>query len=148
MAQRQLGCGTALAVVFLAILVFSLFDREPLVAPPSAGSPEPRPAAPPTAAAPVGYQITRQAGIMTFVAVDPAQKDNEDVFRRAAAEICGMRTCQVNFWIGNAPSSIPMTDAQVDETLVIWNMNLTTGFRRWLVNCDATSLFALERECS
>jgi len=95
-----------------------------------------------------GYKITGQSGMMFFVAIDSAQKDNEDVYRLAVGEACaGKAICQVQFWIGNAPSGFPLTDAQVDSKLVQWQQNLNTGLRRWLVKCHSSNLFSKEREC-
>jgi len=95
-----------------------------------------------------GYKITGQSGVMSFVAVDAAQKDNEDVYRLAVGEACaGKSICQVQFWVGSAPSRFPLTDAQVDSKLVQWQLNLNTGLRRWLVKCGSSKLFAKEREC-
>lgn len=95
-----------------------------------------------------GYKITGQSGVMSFVAVDAAQKDNEDVYRLAVGEACaGKSICQVQFWVGTAPSRFPLTDAQVGSKLVQWQLNLNTGLRRWLVKCGSSKLFAKEREC-
>ena len=95
-----------------------------------------------------GYSITGQSGIMFFVAVDAAQKGSEDVYRLAAGKACaGKSICQVQFWVGSAPSRFPLTDAQVDSKLVQWQLNLNTGLRRWLVKCGSSKLFAKEREC-
>jgi hypothetical protein len=100
------------------------------------------------AAAGSGYKIAGQSGIMFFVAVDTAQKDNEDVYRLAVGEACaGKSICQVQFWVGSAPSTFPLTDAQVGSKLVQWQLNLNTGLRRWLVKCKSSNLFAKEREC-
>lgn len=96
-----------------------------------------------------GYRITGSAGIMHFVSVDAAHKDNEDTYRIAAATLCaGKAICQVHFWVGAAPKSLPMSDEQVASKLVHWQQNLNTGLRRWLVKCSTGSkLFAQEREC-
>ena len=95
-----------------------------------------------------GYKITGQSGMMFFVAVDPNQKDNEDVYRLAAGKACaGKAICQVQFWVGNAPTKFPLSDAQVSSKLIQWQLNLNTGLRRWLVKCSSSSLFAKEREC-
>ena len=95
-----------------------------------------------------GYKITGQSGIMFFVAIDAAQKNNEDVYRFAVGEACaGKAICQVQYWVGNAPSKFPLTDAQVASKLVHWQQNLNTGLRRWLVKCSSSNLFAKEREC-
>jgi hypothetical protein len=103
---------------------------------------------PSVSAAGSGYKITGQSGIMFFVAVDAAQKDNEDIYRRAAGEACsGKSICQVHFWVGSAPSKLPLTDAQVASKLAHWQMNLNTGLRRWLVKCKSSNLLAKEREC-
>jgi len=41
------------------------------------------------------------SGIMYCVAVNKAQKDNENIYRYAVAEACaGKAICQVQFWIG------------------------------------------------
>jgi hypothetical protein len=95
-----------------------------------------------------GYKITGKSGIMFFVAIKPTQKNNEDIYRLAVGEACaGKAICQVQYWVGNAPSGFPLTDAQVSSKLVQWQQNLNTGLRRWLVNCKKTKLFAKEREC-
>ena len=95
-----------------------------------------------------GYKITGQSGIMSFVSINPDQKNNEDIYRLAVSQACaGKKICQVQFWAGNAPSGFPMTDAQVNSKVVHWQQNLNTGLRRWLVKCGATSVFAKEREC-
>ena len=103
---------------------------------------------PMVAAASNGYQITGKSGVMFFVAIEPAQKNNEDTYRIAVGEACAGKTiCQVQYWVGNAPSGFPLTDTQVNSKLVQWQQNLNTGLRRWLVNCKASGLFAKEREC-
>ena len=95
-----------------------------------------------------GYRITGKSGAMHFVAVDVAQKDNEDIYRLAVGNACaGKAICQVHFWVGSAPSKFPLTDAQVDSKLVQWQQNLNTGLRRWSVKCSSTNLFSKEREC-
>lgn len=95
-----------------------------------------------------GYKITGQSGMMFFVVVDAAQKDNEDVYRFAVGEACaGKPICQVQFWVGSAPSRFPLTDAQVDSKLVQWELNLNTGLRRWWVKCSSSKLFAKSRGC-
>lgn len=96
-----------------------------------------------------GYRVTGQAGIMHFVSVDPSRQSDEDLYRLAVASACsGKAICQVQFWVGDAPTSLPMTDAQVDAKLVHWQQNLNTGLRRWLVSCKTGSkLFEQEREC-
>ena len=94
------------------------------------------------------YRITGNSGIMYFVAVSPAQKNNEDVYRLAVSEACAGKTvCQVQFWADNAPSKFPISDAQVKSKLVQWQQNLNTGLRRWLVNCKSSNLFSNERGC-
>jgi hypothetical protein len=95
-----------------------------------------------------GYKITGRSGIMFFVAVSTAQKNNEDIYRLAVGEACaGKPICQVQFWVGSAPRKFPLTDTQVKSKLVQWQQNLNTGLRRWLVNCNSSKLFAKEREC-
>lgn len=95
-----------------------------------------------------GYEITGYSGVMYFVAIDAAQKDNENVYRLAVAEACaGNPICQVQFWIGGAPAGFPLNDAQVDSKVVQWQQNLNTGLRRWLVQCGSSELFIKEREC-
>lgn len=97
---------------------------------------------------PDGYHITGLSGVMVFVAVDAARKDHEDTYRLAVADACARRPiCQVQFWVGNAPGGLPLTDAQVNSKIVHWQQNLDTPFRHWLVTCSATTLFANEREC-
>ena len=95
-----------------------------------------------------GYKITGRSGVFVFVAIEAARKANEDTYRLAVAEACaGKAICQVQFWIGSAPSRLPLTDAEVESKLVQWQQNLNTGLRRWLVRCKASKLFATEREC-
>ena len=95
-----------------------------------------------------GYKITGQSGMMFFVAIEASQKNNEDVYRFAVGKACaGKAICQVQYWVGNAPSKFPLTDAQVDSKLVHWQQNLNTSLRRWLVKCSNSNLFAKEREC-
>lgn len=95
-----------------------------------------------------GYKITGSQGVMHFVEIDAAQKDNEDVYRFTVGEACaGKAICQVQYWIGSAPNGFPLSDAQVESKLVQWQQNLNTGLRRWLVKCDSSGLFASEREC-
>lgn len=96
-----------------------------------------------------GYRVTGQAGAMQFVSVDASRKDDEDLYRLAVASACaGKAICQVQFWVGDAPTALPMSDAQVDAKLVHWQQNLNTGLRRWLVSCKTGSkLFEQEREC-
>jgi len=95
-----------------------------------------------------GFRITGQSGIMFFVEIDATKKNNEDVYREVVGEACaGKAICQVQYWVGSAPSGFPLTDAQVDSKLVQWQMNLNNGIRRWLVRCGSTNLFANEREC-
>lgn len=103
---------------------------------------------PTIASASDGYKITGKSGIMYFVSVDAAQKDNEDVYRLAVVNACaGKPICQVQFWVGSAPSKFPLTEAQGDSKLVQWQQNLNTGLRRWLVKCSSSNLFLKEREC-
>lgn len=96
-----------------------------------------------------GYHVVGSSGVVHFVSIDTAQKSNEDTYRFAVANVCaGKAICQVHFWIGDAPKSLPMSDAQVESELVNWQQNLNTGLRRWLVKCSTgTKLFAQEREC-
>ena len=95
-----------------------------------------------------GYKITGQSGIMFFVSIQPAQKNNEDIFRLAVSRACaGKKICQVQFWAGNAPSRFPLTDVQVNSKIVHWQQNLNTGLRRWLVKCNSSNLFAKKRDC-
>jgi hypothetical protein len=95
------------------------------------------------------YRFTGHAGVMHFVAVTPAAKNNEDTYRLAVAEACaGKPICQVQFWVSSAPKTLPMTDAQVASKFVHWQQNLNTGLRRWLVNCKkGGELFKSERAC-
>jgi len=95
-----------------------------------------------------GYEIKGRSGVMVFVAVDSSEAENEDVYRFAVADACaGKPICQVHYWVGNAPSSFPLSDAQVNSKVVHWQQNLNTGLRRWLVNCGTSNLFSNGREC-
>ncbi len=95
-----------------------------------------------------GYKITGKSGIVSFVSIDSSQKNNEDTYRFAVSKACaGKKICQIHFWIGNAPSKFPLTDAQVNSKIVLWQQNMNTGLRRWLVNCSSSNLFANKREC-
>ncbi|MFK8068322.1 MAG: hypothetical protein AB8D52_08755 [Gammaproteobacteria bacterium] len=103
---------------------------------------------PMSSAAGDAYKITGKSGIMYFVAIESSQENNEDIYRFAVGEACaGKAICQVQYWVGNAPSRFPLTDAQISSKLVQWQQNLNTGLRRWLVNCNKTYLFTKEREC-
>lgn len=95
-----------------------------------------------------GYKIVGKSGILHFVAIEKAQKDNENVYRYAVGEACaGLRICQVAFWVDKAPKSLPLTDEQVNAEIVRWQLNLNTGLRRWMVNCKVSKLFQDSREC-
>lgn len=95
-----------------------------------------------------GYTITGRSGVMYFVSIEASQKNKEDVYRFAVAEACIRQSiCQVQFWVGTAPSGFPLTDAQVESKTVHWQQNLNTGLRRWLVKCSITELFDAERSC-
>jgi hypothetical protein len=86
--------------------------------------------------------------VNVFVAIDAAQKDNEDVYRLAVGDACaGKKICQVLYWGGTAPKGFPLPDAQFESTLVQWQQNLNTGLRRWMVNCKKSKLFQDDREC-
>jgi hypothetical protein len=102
-----------------------------------------------TSVASDGYRVAGKVGSMRFVSIEPSHQSNEDVYRLAVATACaGKAICQVQFWVGDAPSTLPMTDAQVEAKLVHWQQNLNTGLRRWLVKCSTgTQLFGEEREC-
>ncbi|MGH1447902.1 MAG: hypothetical protein ACRBBM_00555 [Pseudomonadaceae bacterium] len=102
----------------------------------------------PTFADSSGYRITGRAGVLSFVAIDSAGINNEDVYRYAVAEACaGKPICQVHYWENNAPTKLPFTTEQVESKLVVWQLNLNTGLRRWLVKCSQSDLFRNEREC-
>ena len=95
-----------------------------------------------------GYKITGKSVAMYFATIDVAQQNNEDVYRFAVGEACvGKAICQVQYWIGSAPSAFPLTDNQLDSKVVHWQQNLNTGLRRWLVRCSVSNLFLKEREC-
>lgn len=99
-------------------------------------------------AADESYEVTGHSGGLFFVAIDPLSRNSEDVYRLAVGEACaGRRICQVAFWVGSAPSRLPLTDSEVVEELVRWQLNLNTGLRRWLVKCDSSGLFENQREC-
>jgi hypothetical protein len=133
------GCLTIFVVL---IVIGSLVPGSPTPESSSDG-PAPAPQTPPS-----GYTVAGRQGVMVFVSVDAASKENEDVYRGAVAALCaGKPVCQVQFWVGVAPSRLPFTDAQVAAMVVNWNKNTNTGLRRWLVNCKTSSLFSSEREC-
>lgn len=102
----------------------------------------------PVFAASNDYRVSGKVGLMTFVAVTPEQADNEDVYRLAMADACaGKPVCQVHYWVGRAPSSLPLTDEQVESKRAVWQLNLNTGLRRWMVKCEESNLFSDSREC-
>ncbi len=75
---------------------------------------------------------------MNLVAIDKDQESNEDAYRNAIAELCGVETvCQVLFWIEgtDAPRSLPMTDEQVETQIAQWQYNGNTGLQRLLWPC-------------
>lgn len=94
------------------------------------------------------YSVSGKAGLMTLVSVSPEQAENEDVYRLAVADACaGKPVCQVHYWVGQAPSGLPLTDEQVETKRAVWQLNMNTGLRRWLVKCEESNLFADNREC-
>lgn len=97
---------------------------------------------------PSGWQREHRAGDMHLVSVDPAQRDNEAVYRAAVASICEREAiCHVHFWVGEAAKVVPMSDAQVAARIAVWQQNNHTGLAQWLVRCNASQLFAAERKC-
>jgi len=85
---------------------------------------------------------------MHFVAIDVDKKNNEPIYRLAAADACaGKKVCQVLYWVGKAPSKFPLTYAQSAAKVAHWQQNLNTGLRRWLVKCSASNIFSKSREC-
>ena len=105
-----------------------------------------------------GYKITgninetRTQGTY-MVVIDTAYKDNEDVFRKAVANNCRIKShCSVHFWVGKirwaeGPSRFPLTEAEAESLLMVYNRNTYTGLNRWAVRCKATKLFSEERKC-
>jgi|SRR5690348_2037750 len=84
------------------------------------------------------HEVGKQ-GVMHFVVVDPAARDNQDVYRSAIAELCkGASICQVHFWSSDelAPHHLPMNDVQAGSQLAIWQYNSNTGRRSLRWRCD------------
>jgi hypothetical protein len=87
-----------------------------------------------------GWKLNGKQGIMNFVVIDRSQAKNQDIYRVAIAEICGIKPiCQVLFWTTgtDAPKSLPMSDAQVASKVAHWQYNSNTGLRRLLWSCKA-----------
>ena len=83
------------------------------------------------------YKVTGSQGVMNFVQIDKSAATNTDNYRFAVADICRMnKICQVLFWTDNAPSSFPLSDAQVNSKVAHWQINMNTGLRRWFWDCD------------
>jgi len=69
--------------------------------------------------------------------MDSAGASNTNNYRLAAREICGLKKiCQVLFWTKNAPSSLPMTNAQVNSKVAHWQIDRNSRLRRWFWDCD------------
>jgi len=84
-----------------------------------------------------GYTVTGSQGVMHLVQMDSDSASNTDKYHIAAGEICRLdRICQVLFWTANAPSSLPMTDAQANSKVAHWQINMNNGLRRWFWDCD------------
>lgn len=83
-------------------------------------------------------------GVIDVVVVDASQRRNKDVYRAAIGRICGQKLkqkidlCKVWFWPNEkiAPTSLPMTDAQVRAVLATWVYNGRSGDRGLAWNCD------------
>ena len=101
---------------------------------------------PMVAAANDGYKVSGHSGIMYFVAIDDDKKDDEDVYRFAVVDICDAKAaCQIQYWVGDAPSGFPLTQEQIDSKLVHWQQD--SELNQWIVNCKASDLFSKERQC-
>jgi hypothetical protein len=84
------------------------------------------------------HEVGRQ-GVMHFVVIDPAMRDNQDVYRGAIVELCKDAViCQVHFWISDkiAPRALPMNDVQAGSQLAIWEYNGNNGYRSLRWRCD------------
>lgn len=78
----------------------------------------------------VEYERMGGQGKMHFVYIEPAHSIGKISYRVVANEICrGERICIVMFWDDkySMPSSIPMTDAQVNSKVAHYNLNKNTS---------------------
>lgn len=84
----------------------------------------------------VKYERTGGQGKIHLVYIEPAPSINRASYREAVTEICkGERICIVMFWDDKTsmPSSVPMTDAQVDSKVAHYNLNKNTSLDRLLI---------------
>lgn len=93
----------------------------------------------PLSRAGAGWMVLGSQGSTVFVYVDPAAERNQDVYRDASVEICGMLSCKALFWSDKAmvPTALPMTDAQVDSQIAQWTYNANNGHRSLSWSCKS-----------
>jgi hypothetical protein len=84
----------------------------------------------------VKYERVSGQGKVHFVYVETTPSINKAAYREIANKVCkGERICIVMFWDDKSsmPSSIPMTDAQVNSKVAHYNLNKNTGLERVLI---------------
>jgi hypothetical protein len=84
----------------------------------------------------VKYERIGGQGKVHFVYIEPSPSINKNSYREVADIICEReRICIVMFWNerNSMPSSIPMTDAQVNSKVAHYNLNKNTGVDRVLI---------------
>jgi hypothetical protein len=75
------------------------------------------------------YEVVGSQGMVHFV-VPKTGSANRTGLESIVREICsGLSHCQVMFWLDSASAarSLPMTDAQVNSTYAVYNINTSTG---------------------
>jgi hypothetical protein len=82
------------------------------------------------------YNLLGTQGLYYFVVIDKGLDSDRSALKNISDEICkGKTICSVLFWDdkSKAASSIPMTDAQVNEKIAQYNLNKNTSLDRLLV---------------
>jgi len=95
-----------------------------------------------TARAIESWELVHSQGVMHFVYISAPDWKNQDYYRLAIGTLCARkRICQVLFWHDRAltPTTIPMSDAQVEAKVAHWQYNANTGLRRLLWSCKIVS---------
>ena len=81
----------------------------------------------------VKYERVGGQGKMHFVYMKKSSEVSRDSYLQVGDYICkGENVCIVMFWDNKSlvPSSIPMTDKQVDSKVAHYNLNKNTGMQR------------------
>lgn len=84
----------------------------------------------------VTYEHMGGQGKIHLIYIEPAPSISRASYRDAVTEICkGERVCIVMFWDDKTsmPSSVPMTDVQIDTKVAHYNLNKNTSLDRLLI---------------